>query len=1219
MKNFVKSVFVVAGIAALTMVAVPVAKADWVPITGSARSSVTDGKSGHFEIIDNFIYALGKTGGGVFKWNKSITDSNPLSGSWESMTGGGGTDVFKKGPDDKFYIMGENGAIYRWDGGSQGWAQVTGGGARTSTINSNHSGHFEIIDNFIYALGGDGAVYKWSKSITDPDPLSGNWGPNLTGSAGTDVFKKGLDNKFYMLGQNGAVYQWNGGWVQITGDAARTTDNFGKSGHFEIIDGFIHALGQNGNIARWNRSITDQNPLSGGWVNIVDAGAVDIFKKGPDGRFYALTTNGAVFRWDAALSCVPPATISPAQGSTVTVDSNSKISVSWDAVPGASSYNIRLNDNTDSSFNSDPAKQVHLIAGTGGSVKCTNSPHYICENGVPSTITSVSGVPVVPGHSYTFWVDPVGSWTDYCNKASTFAVSAAIPPNNSPFGFIDIPAGNATVSGTVTVEGWVADREDFSPEQWQFTVDGTPAYGNVSPLSSPFTRFQRPDVCNSKFQDLGFSSADQCNQFQQTQNKPLGLRFYWDTGVNTNGVHTIALIVTDKGGISATLGSRAVTVSNAGAPTITVISPNGGEVWEVGKTYQIRWDATNYSTNAKVVIGLDVTPNSVTEIGSTVNSGSFSYTVPESLGGVKLSGSTYKVLVSVYNSNTQNYDGDRSNAPFTIQPPESGPPLTSAAVGTGTIYSASESESGNDGSATTALASGNPVIVTALGNNLAVRASPHGSLIRQVTAFTKGAIDCSKAGSIACPTIQNGFVWWYVDYQTGEDGWSAEKFANPAKGEEIYFKLDTGETIVGQCPQTEIDRATALTTEAVGIITPCIQNLSTCNIPTTIAQAKAKLAQAASIIAACKGEGGGSGGGVSFSSSGSSSGSPYSSGKFVVMGAPLGDFGRNNVDQGELWWVLNGGLTGCKIMEQTGGSSKTTFTYELVRDISNTLIGSTRLPGPGFNYKPPPPLPGSELPIEPNYGPTAEKMYEIQCDSDSVGGVGADLIRAKYGESKPYTVGGAHFTRYQNKDIFRNPLVDGAPAEGVATADGPRISFSVTANGKTSQVTGDAASPTFVNFDSPQNRNVTFSWSVPDVYKSCNLTKGDNWVKNHYNKKVIAGDLVEEVWIGDFSEFVGSTALSKSLTFEGNTHSETRKFPVGYSGRNGFGLSYHLICAGPTVRPATASAVILYKTNDKKPKKADAILENAQDFKIEAQKSKLDDLIEKSQNSIQGN
>jgi hypothetical protein len=168
------------------------------------------------------------------------------------------------------------------------------------------------------------------------------------------------------------------------------------------------------------------------------------------------------------------------------------------------------------------------------------------------------------------------------------------------------------------------------------------------------------------------------------------------------------------------------------------------------------------------------------------------------------------------------------------------------------VTATTQTSGGNDGSTSTTLQTGNPVIVTAAGHKLAVRASPGGSLLRQVDAGAKGTIDCSQAGGIACPTIQNGLVWWYVNYQSGSDGWSAEKFVNLAKGDEIYLRHDTGTTIADhQCPQSEIHSATLKIQEASQLILACLSNLNACT-PQMKFNASAKLSEAAAILAACQ-------------------------------------------------------------------------------------------------------------------------------------------------------------------------------------------------------------------------------------------------------------------------------------------------------------------------------------------------------------------------------
>src|SRR3989344_1732905 len=88
---------------------------------------------------------------------------------------------------------------------------------------------------------------------------------------------------------------------------------------------------------------------------------------------------------------------------------------------------------------------------------------------------------------------------------------------------------------------------------------------------------------------------------------------------------------------------------------ITVLSPNGGEVWEIGKTYEIRWDGADFPANTGVQIGLRDSrfdPNLGSGEGSianTTNTGSYVFTVPQSLGFLsdgQLGGdSVYRIVV----------------------------------------------------------------------------------------------------------------------------------------------------------------------------------------------------------------------------------------------------------------------------------------------------------------------------------------------------------------------------------------------------------------------------------------------------------------------------------------------------------------------------------------------------------------------------------------------
>jgi len=104
-------------------------------------------------------------------------------------------------------------------------------------------------------------------------------------------------------------------------------------------------------------------------------------------------------------------------------------------------------------------------------------------------------------------------------------------------------------------------------------------------------------------------------------------------------------------------GSRTVT-----KPTITVISPNGGEVWEKGKQYRIRWTSSGVQGNVKIRLKWGTGSGGwYTVSGNTKNTGSYTYKV--TAVGVGHSGNQFRLYVMTLNGKVT----DTSNGPFTIE------------------------------------------------------------------------------------------------------------------------------------------------------------------------------------------------------------------------------------------------------------------------------------------------------------------------------------------------------------------------------------------------------------------------------------------------------------------------------------------------------------------------------------------------------------------------
>ena len=129
---------------------------------------------------------------------------------------------------------------------------------------------------------------------------------------------------------------------------------------------------------------------------------------------------------------------------------------------------------------------------------------------------------------------------DYSN-GKIYEITMSSSPNSPPLGFLDLPTQNASVGGTVGVYAWAIDQQTPSGSlSLTLLVDG-------SPVSAPLTRFGRPDVC-AVYPEGTYPGS--CTS---------GIRFDWTT-TGLSESHTVAIRVTDGGGLIRVLGPWTVTV-----------------------------------------------------------------------------------------------------------------------------------------------------------------------------------------------------------------------------------------------------------------------------------------------------------------------------------------------------------------------------------------------------------------------------------------------------------------------------------------------------------------------------------------------------------------------------------------------------------------------------------------------------------------------------------
>jgi hypothetical protein len=196
------------------------------------------------------------------------------------------------------------------------------------------------------------------------------------------------------------------------------------------------------------------------------------------------------------------------------------------------------------------------------------------------------------------------SSTNAWNSPQTINVTLSVRESgSSPFGQFNTPAHGSILSGEVNLTGWALDDVGV---KFVKIFSGNTYIGRAR-----FEEYLRPDVG------------------QWYPDYPLNYRAGWIYNLLTdslpNGVCTLRAKATDKEGNTVTLGSKTVTINN---PTLTLISPNGGESWEAGTSQSIQWDSTGSVSDVKIEYSVDSGSSWSIVSSSASNTGNYSWTVP---------------------------------------------------------------------------------------------------------------------------------------------------------------------------------------------------------------------------------------------------------------------------------------------------------------------------------------------------------------------------------------------------------------------------------------------------------------------------------------------------------------------------------------------------------------------------------------------------------------
>ena len=149
-------------------------------------------------------------------------------------------------------------------------------------------------------------------------------------------------------------------------------------------------------------------------------------------------------------------------------------------------------------------------------------------------------------------------------------------------------------------------------------------------------------------------------------------------GTGSITVTSVLLRDCSNGALPAAPGAPGTVPIDNQAPSVTVTSPNGGEVWPIGTTQSITWTATDNTGVASVDLAYSTDggatyPNAIAT--GIPNSGSFAWTVPNTPT------TTARVRVTAHDAACGLTASDASDANFTIR----NPIITASAGSGGTI------------------------------------------------------------------------------------------------------------------------------------------------------------------------------------------------------------------------------------------------------------------------------------------------------------------------------------------------------------------------------------------------------------------------------------------------------------------------------------------------------------------------------------------------------
>jgi len=281
--------------------------------------------------------------------------------------------------------------------------------------------------------------------------------------------------------------------------------------------------------------------------------------------------------------------------------------------------NGNVGSGTSDSFSIQDVPVVTLQSPNGGESWTEKSSYSIVWTsssltGISQTTISLSKdggsswstISSSPGSSPYSWTIPTGSQTDLGKVNVTACNSAGECGSDSSDGVFQI--GTSTSSGTVSVTSPVSGAVLNGAEVYPITWSVSSSF-NVTSIDLKYTDGTSWTTILTGL--TGVSSYD------------------WTTPDTAGTKYQISVTAHMEDGSTISGLSGIFTIQQV-APTVVVESPNGGEVWAIGSTQSIKWNATSGSGISSVNLLYSISDSAVTTtIASGIsNTGTYSWTVP---------------------------------------------------------------------------------------------------------------------------------------------------------------------------------------------------------------------------------------------------------------------------------------------------------------------------------------------------------------------------------------------------------------------------------------------------------------------------------------------------------------------------------------------------------------------------------------------------------------